>query len=155
MPIVEILRNGQAQRILTYLEPQEIEVLDGIPPQAVVGVITSEEILQINAIFREFLHETIGLSAPLDPDLQAAAQSHHSGRLVYVDSRVPEDIQPVPDEDILGWFHVQAGQIVPGSYLPNPAHRIDGVHGLTAALGGMREYMVRSLNLRHSIQAPP
>jgi len=145
MRVIEIRRDGEPQRIVTYLEPAEVERLDGIPPQAVVGLLAADESLQVNSLFREFLHETIALTAPLDPDVQAAAQAHGGGRLVYVDSRVPEELNPIPDEDILGWFQVRAGQIVEGSYLPNPHHKIEGIHGITAALGGMRQAMVDSL----------
>jgi hypothetical protein len=150
MRIVEIERNGEMQKIVTYLEVNEVEQLQGIPPQAVVGILTGDNAMQVNALFREFLHETIAFAAPLDPDLQSAARTHGDGRLVYIDSRVPETTHPVPGEDIIGWFLVRAGQIVEGSYMPNPGHTISGVHGLTAAIGGMRQPMVNALIKRES-----
>lgn len=145
MRVIETRRDGESQRIVTYLEPDEVERLNGIPPQAVVGLLAPDESLQVNTVFREFLHETIAVAAPLDPDVRAAAEAHGGGRLVYIDSRVPEELYPVPAEDILGWFQVRAGRIVEGSYLPNPQHKIEGAHGITAALGGMRRAMVDNL----------
>jgi len=145
MRILNIQHDGEPRRIATYLEVEEVEKLQGIPPQAVIGVLDGNGSLQVNALFREFLHETIGLVAPLDLDMQSAAKAHRDGRLVYVDSRVPQDLHPVPNEDILGWFQVRAGRIIKGSYLPNPGHAIEGANGVTAALGGMRLAMVNAL----------
>src|SRR5437868_200649 len=123
MRVIEIRRDGEPQRIVTYLEQDEVERLEGIPPQAVVGLLAADDSLQVNTLFREFLHETIAVAAPLDPDMKAAAQTHGDGRLVYIDSRVPEALDPVPVENILGWFQVRSGQIIEGSYRPNPEHK--------------------------------
>ena len=101
--------------------------------------------MQVNAVFREFLHEVIAAEAPRDPDLQRAAAASGEGRLVYIDSRVPETVDPVPDEDIIGWFRVRDGRIADGSYLPNPHHKIEGQYGFTAVLGGMRQALVSAL----------
>ncbi|MFN0102475.1 MAG: hypothetical protein ACKV2U_10350 [Bryobacteraceae bacterium] len=150
MRVLEIQRDGEVQRIVTYLTQEEVERLDGIPPQAVVGVLAPAGSLQVNAVFREFLHEIIATAAPLDADLRRAAQAHGEGRLVYIDSRVPEDLQPVPEEDIIGWFQVRAGRIVEGSYLPNPRHSISGAHGFTAVLGGLRQAVVDALMVKES-----
>lgn len=122
--------------------------LRGLPAEAVAGVISADGTLQVNSLFREFLHQTIAVAAPSDPDLQQAAAESGEGRLVYIDARVPEEVQPVPTEDILGWFAVRGGQIVAGSYLPNPQHQIDGVYGFTAAAGAMRQAMVQRLRDR-------
>ena len=73
MRILEIQRGGVTQRIATFLTADEVDQLQGIPPQAVVGVLNPDDSLQVNALFREFLHATIALAAPLDPDRQSAA----------------------------------------------------------------------------------
>jgi hypothetical protein len=148
MRVLEIQRGGVNQRIATYLTDDEIGRLAGIPPEAVIGVVDDDDQLRVNSLFREFLHTVIGRFAALDPDMQAVAQSHGDGRLVYVDSRLPESVDPVPDEDVIGWFQVRSGAIVPGSYLPNPHHRIENAYGLSAAIGAMRQPMVAELSRR-------
>lgn len=145
MRVLEIQRGGTLQRIVTFLTDEEISRMAGIPPEAVIGLVGEDERLQVNSLFREFLHGVIGRAAPLDPEMQAVAQGQGEGRLVYVDDRLPEAVTPVPDEDILGWFQIRAGAIVPGSYLPNPHHRIEGAHGLSAAIRAMRTPMVMEL----------
>ena len=145
MRVLEIERGGERLRVATFLTDGEIAELRGLPPRAVVGVVGEDGSVRVNSVFREFLHETIGRVAPLDPDMQAAARARGDGRLVFVDSRVPEEVQPVPEEDVLGWFAVREGRIVEGSYAPNPEHRVEGRYGWSAAIGGMREPMVEVL----------
>lgn len=149
MRVLSIERGGGRQRIVTYLSDDELAQLGGLPPQAVVGGLADDDSLQVNAVFREFLHEVVGRVAPLDPDLQQAAAASGEGRIVYIDSRVPEDVEPVPDEDIIGWFRVRGGRIVEGSYLANPHHRIQGEYGFTAVVGGVREALLAELVARN------
>ncbi len=150
MRVVEIVRAGVRQRVMTFLEEEELRQLDGLPPQAVIGLVDAAGQLQVNSVFREFLHETISRYAPLDPDMREAARQTVDGRMVYVDSRVPETLKPVPEEDIIGWFQVRGGQIVDASYLPNPDHRLTGNFGISAAISAMRKPMVQILIARHT-----
>ena len=83
-------------------------------------------------------------------DLQRAAAASGEGRLVYIDSRVPETVDPVAGEDIIGWFRVRDGRIVDGSYLPNPNHKIEGQYGFTAVLGGIRQALLSALLARNA-----
>ena len=145
MRVLEIERGGERMRVATYLTDAEIADLRGLPARGVVGVVGEDGVLRVNGVFREFLHETIAREAPRDPDMQKAAEARGEGRLVFVDSRVPEEVQPVPEEDVLGWFAVREGRIVPGSYVANPEHRVEGRYGWSAAIGGMRVPMVRAL----------
>lgn len=69
MKILEIRRGGVTQRIATCRTPDEVDQL------------------QVNALFREFLHGTIALAAPLDPDRQSAAQTHRAGQFVDAPTR--------------------------------------------------------------------
>ena len=148
MTVLEIRRGPEPEQILTFLNEGEIARLGGVPPQAVIGVLMDSGDLQINATFREFLHEAIGAIAPLDPDMTEAARQHPGGRFVYVDGRSPAEVEPVPAEDILGWFRVHGGEVVPGSYSPNPEHRIQSERGLPAAIEAMRQAMVDELIIR-------
>jgi hypothetical protein len=148
MMVLQIVQGRERKRILTYLTAEELDRMRGVPPQAVVAVLGPDDSLQVNALFREFLHETIATTAPLDPALQSFATTQEDGRLVYVDARVPEDVHPVPEEDVIGWFQIRGGRIVAGSYLPNPHHKVQNGYGLTAVLGEMRQAMVQTLLAR-------
>jgi len=150
MRVLEIQRGAERQKIATFLTAEETSRLAGIPPQAVIGVLAADGTLQVNATFREFLHEVIASAAPGDPALIDAARSHGDGRLVYIDDRLPPATDPVPDEDILGWFQVRDGAIVTNSYQPNPAHRIEGTHGFTAAIAALRPALVAELLARET-----
>ena len=81
-----------------------------------------------------------------------AVGSARAARVLFGKERVQFLVMqyPLPDEDILGWFQVRAGQIVDGSYRPNPRHKIQGAYGITAALGGMRQAMVNELIARQT-----
>ncbi|HEU0122599.1 MAG TPA: hypothetical protein VFQ91_18850 [Bryobacteraceae bacterium] len=150
MRVLDIRRGDSVQRIVTYLTEAEVERLRGLPPEGVIGVLHERQTLQVNAVFREFLHAAIAQCAPRDPAMRELAAVQGDGRMVYVDSRVPESIQPVPEEDVLGWFLVRAGHIVEGSYLPNPGHRMQGTHGLSAAIAAMRPAMAAELLRRET-----
>jgi hypothetical protein len=145
MRILEIEHHGSRTAVLTFLADDEIARLAGLPPQAIIGQVDAAGRLVVNAAFRDFLHQVIATAAPLDPALQAAAAARGSGRLVYIDDRVPAGLHPAPDEDILGWFQVAGGRIVPGSYHPNPNHAISGRHGLTAAVNALRVPLLQAL----------
>jgi hypothetical protein len=145
MRVLEIEHGGRRVPVLTFLTDEEIAHLSGLPPQAIIGQIDDDGRLHVNAVFREFLHEIIAAAAPLDPAMQQAAAARGSGRLVYIDDRAPAGLHPVPDEDILGWFRIEDGRILPGSYLPNPNHAISGRHGLTAAVNALRVPLLRAL----------
>ena len=150
MRILEIQRDGGVQRILTYLTPEEVEQLHGIPPQAVIGLLAGDDSMEVNTIFREFLQGIIAVAAPLDELMQSAAQTFGRGRLTYVDSRSPKHLYPIPNEDIIGWFPIRKGQIAAESYRPNPGYSIDGVYGLSEAIDRFRDDMVNELIARQT-----
>ncbi|MBL8237120.1 MAG: hypothetical protein JNM66_06865 [Bryobacterales bacterium] len=146
--IIEIEAGGGRQRVATFLSDDEMRQLEGLPGEAIIGAFAEDGSLRINATFREFLHETIGRAAPLDPAMRTAAAEQGNGRIVYIDDRLPEGTAPVPEEDVLGWFLVRDGGIVAGSYVANPEHKIEGENGMTAALRAMRGAMAAALLTR-------
>ena len=94
MRILEIQRGGVTQRIATFLTPDEVGQLQGIPPQAVFGVLNPDDSLQVNALFRELLHATIALAAPLDPEMQCAAQTRRDWQFVDAPTRGTKSTAP-------------------------------------------------------------
>ncbi|MSV32957.1 MAG: hypothetical protein EXQ57_10615 [Bryobacterales bacterium] len=94
MKILEIRRGGVTQRIATYVTPDVVDQLQGIPPQAVVRVRNPDDSLQVNALSREFLHATIALAAPFDPDMQSAAQTRRDGQFVDAPIRATKSTAP-------------------------------------------------------------
>lgn len=152
MRVLDIQRAGRPERIVTFLEPDEIDRLGGVPPEAVVGILDGNGGLQVNGVFREFLHEAVAAVAPLDPEMQAAARVHPGGRFVYVDSRCPSEVVDVPLEDVIGWFSVRGGEVVPGSYQPNPEHKILNDSGYSEVIEVMRRAMVDELIIRSAAQ---
>ena len=73
------------RRVLSFVSPQEAQVLGGIPIQAVVGEFEGEAedfsvgSFRPNPLFSAFLHKTIQTWGPEDPELRAAARGQASG----------------------------------------------------------------------------
>ena len=51
----------------------------------------------------------------------------------------------VPPEDIVGYFQVQDGQLVLGSYTPNPRHLVFSDSGLVRLPGALHEALLEAL----------
>jgi hypothetical protein len=77
----------------------------------------------------DFLHVVIARRGPELPGLVAAARSQGDGWVYIIDQRTPTPGDAVPPEDIVGAFEVKAGEVVPGSYWPNPKHAILSARG--------------------------
>ena len=139
-------------RVLTFISPYESEALGGIPWEAVVGEFSggpgdmSVESFRPNPAFVAFLHETIRLWGPRDPELRASARSHSNGWIYIIDLRTPEGpLGRVPPEDIIGAFQVAGGEIVEGSYERCATHRVYTHNGMCQLPGALTQAFVRRL----------
>ncbi|MBM3788565.1 MAG: hypothetical protein FJW30_29880 [Acidobacteria bacterium] len=145
---LEIRRDGVVQRLLSFLTLEEINAAGALDPRGIVAAVAENGAVQINSVFREYLHKTIARLAPLE--LADAAQHAGNGRVVYIDDRAPADREPTA-VDIIGWFRVVDGVAV--DYEPNPEHRLKSDRGWSQAIGKFREAMREELASRSA--APP
>ena len=93
-----------------------------------------------NSVFVDLMQGVIARRGPWVSDLIADARRLGDGTLYVLDqrTRAPQSpVREVPTEDIFGEFDVKDGQIVHGSYRPNPKHYLfspDGFFQLGAQL---------------------
>jgi hypothetical protein len=116
-----------AERVLSILNPDQVESLGGLPVDAIVGSVAGEELssqtFRPNAAFIDFLHKIIEEDGPDDPGLRAAAREQVDGWVYVIDMRTPDGPQGrVPPDDIIGGFAVRTGEVVRRSYQPNPKY---------------------------------
>lgn len=139
------------------LLPPEAALAHGLAPEAIIGVLSrplaegeaiSPELFARNRVFVDFLHEVIARYAPDQPGLQAEAQRLGEGWVYVIDQRTPTPGGPVPPEDILGAFEVKGGEVVPGSYRPNPRHRIFSTNGFFRLDAGLHQCLLREMAAR-------
>jgi hypothetical protein len=147
-----VTTGSDRRRVLSFLSPQEAERLGGIPLQAVVGEFvgaandTSVETFRPNPAFVTFLHETIKVWGPTDPELRTSARMHENGWVYLIDLRTPDGPQGrVPPEDIIGAFQVIGGQIVADSYQPMPSHLVYSRQGMCRLPGSLTQALVGRL----------
>jgi hypothetical protein len=106
---------------------------EGLIPQAILGVLNralgpeepiTPDVVAPNSVFTKFLAFVIARHGPEQPGLVAEAGRIGKGHVFLVDQRTPTPQGPVPPEDILGAFRVEDGNVVPGSYMASPSHRL-------------------------------
>lgn len=117
------------------------DVLDrGVVGEAILGSIagrtTSDGGIEPdgftpNPHFVAFMQDLIAAHGPALVACRNAARAQGSGWLYVIDERTPTPGDAVPPEDILGCFRVADGEIVAGSYQPNPNHRLVTARGIT------------------------
>jgi hypothetical protein len=126
----------------------------GLAPEAIIGQLTrplaeaeqiTPDVFAANSVFRAFLHRFIARSAPLDPDLQAAAQQQFDGYLYVLDQRTPAPRAAVPREDIVGYFEVRGGVVSPESYVACPGHRLLSQNGFFQLGDRMQRLLISEL----------
>ena len=137
-------------RVLSFLDPAEVQALGGLPPEAIAGLVDGDELSPLtfrpNRVFVEFMHMTIREIGPLDPGLQEAARAQRDGVVNVVDLRTPHGPSgTVPPEDIIGGFEVRGGVIVADSYQPNSRHQVFNEHGLVHLPSTLRAVFVARL----------
>jgi hypothetical protein len=142
---------GQAaQQVLSMLSPQEAMALNGLPREAMAGILVggqySVEAFRLNPLFVQFLHDVVRTFGPDDPELQHAATRQGEGWVYVIDLRTAEGPRGhVPPEDIIGAFEVAEGRILPDSYRANDGHRVFTDRGLVRLPPFLRAAWVRAL----------
>jgi hypothetical protein len=80
-------------RVLSFLDPAEVQALGGLPPEAIAGALEGDGLspagFRPNRVFIEFMHATIREAGPIDPGLQEAARAQRDGWVFVVDLRTP------------------------------------------------------------------
>lgn len=120
-------------KIYVICAPIESAFENGTPGQAILGQLSrplkpgdsiEPEIFVSNRMFVDFMHQVIREHAPKIDGLKQEAQRQRTGWVYIIDQRTETPAGDVPPEDIVGAFMVSFGQVVPGSYHPNPNHQI-------------------------------
>ena len=113
--------------------PHEQAFRRGLSPEAVIGELRrplkpNEAITPAafarNRVFVDFMHEVIARRGPEFSGLIAEARRQGDGWVYIIDQRTKAPQGAVPREDIVGAFEVKEGQLLPGSYRPNPKHML-------------------------------
>ena len=139
-----------AQRVLSFLAPDEVQALGHLPGPAILGVYDgptdSLESFRPNRTFVELLHRVVVEVGVRSPELAAGARTQGEGWLYVIDPRTPEGADGrVGPEDIIGAFEVRGGQLVPGSYQPSEHYRVLTENGMTRLTPAQREAFVAAL----------
>jgi hypothetical protein len=130
--ICQVKTPGGIKEIVTPLTKDEV-FSRGIGPDAIVGEfkppltasepMSSDQFL-VNPSFVAFMHDLIARYAPEEKRFKSEAKKLIEGWIYIIDQRTPNPEGEVPSEDIIGAFQVDNGALIPGSYKPNPKHRI-------------------------------
>lgn len=105
----------------------------GLISEAIMGVLlrplTAGEkigpaVFAQNRVFVDFMHEVIARSSAQLVELLDEAKRQGDGAVAIIDGRTKTPHGYVPNWDVVGTFDVNSGQLVSGSYKPNPAHVI-------------------------------
>lgn len=115
------------------LVPSGEAIKRGLVPQEIIGQLFDlnradgpfePDNFARNRVFVDFMHGVIREHGPSVPNLVEAAKKQMNGWVYIIDGRTPEPQGAVPAEDLVGGFQVEDGELVAGSYQPNPNHRI-------------------------------
>lgn len=148
----DVVEPGKEQRVtvraLSPLPPERIAA-GGLPRHAIAEVLRGlpgePGTLEVNPEFVRLLHEVVRERAIEDEEARAEAQRQVHGWLYIVDARHAPGSGHVPPEDIIGYFRVEDGRLVPGSYTPNPNHLVFSGSGLVRLPGAMHEALLEAL----------
>ena len=147
---VSVVDTPEGTRHLVTVLPPAPAFRKGIPSKAIVGTLRrpvppgrsiEPGNFVRNPVFHRFLHEVISKHAPQQAGFQQQARQMGSGYIYVLDGRTGDASGDVPPHDIFGALQVASGNVVGGSYQPNPNHQLltgDGFFqlppGLHAAL---------------------
>jgi hypothetical protein len=120
------------QDVISVMEHEWVSK-HGLPTEAILGVIrrpqgvgddVSPDMFEENPGFVGFLHELIAEHV-LELRQVVHGAAGQDGAFIYlIDGRTTRQGGEVPLQDVIGMVAVDAGRLVPGSYQPNPAHRL-------------------------------
>lgn len=153
--VCEVDAEEGPRQLVTVLEPEVVHRA-GLIPEAIVGTlgepgfdgaISLEEFVP-NDAFVAFLHDVVGRFTPELDGARADAERTGKGWLYVIDRRTPTPDGPVPPEDILGYFAVHDGRVVPGSYRSNPNHRLLTINGFFRLEEELHRRLVSELTAR-------
>jgi hypothetical protein len=147
----------EGARDYVTLLPPDVALTQGLAAEAIVGVLTrplapgesiTPDVFARNRAFVDFLHDVIARHGPTLPGCRAEAKRLGNGWIYIIDRRTPTPAGPVPAEDIVGAFEVKDGEVAPGSYRPNPNHRVLSANGFFRLDAELRECLLRELPAR-------
>lgn len=138
--------HSDAVRVISVLPPELVSE-DGLPHHAVVGTVRRDDASGLdsfipNPAFIELMHLVIRDSTADAREAQAEARRIGRGWLYITDQRRPPDGSPVPPHDIIGYFRVEDGRLLPESYARNSGHVLLTEHGLVRLPGALHEELV-------------
>jgi hypothetical protein len=141
--------------VLSLLTPDEVAALGGLPNAAIIGEFLSDPVadepldpslLRVNQRFVELLHDVISRWVPQCPPFIIAAKTRRDGRMYVFDGRTsPQEDASPPDEDIIGSFALEAGEILAETYQPNAEYQVLSQHGLVQLSPFLRERLLFEL----------
>jgi hypothetical protein len=136
--VVTVSNSGEEVHCVTCMSIERV-FAEGLPPKAIIGILrrplgSSEKIepsnFTRNRVVVDFMHDVISRRCPEIADLKSAARRQGEGWVYLLDARTKTPKGAVPPEDIIGAFAVKAGEIVSGSYAPNPRHLLFSSNGI-------------------------
>lgn len=132
MHVYEIEKDGSWRFILSVISP-EIGFEKGLPEKSIIGEYKSSGCQEIpenfltNPKFFDFLNETIRKHASYSKDVITTVSKIKEGIFEVVDER-NDNISRL-DEDTIGAFKVEDGNLIVNSYQPNPNYKLVGSSG--------------------------
>ena len=129
---------------LTCVDAERLTKGRGIPVEALIGEVlkprespgdplTPDDFMQ-NTGFINFLQGLMIEHGEWMDDMRVNADAKGNGVLYVIDERSPKPVEGqewiVRSDDLIGEFDVKDGEIVPGSYRPNPDFALLNEEGL-------------------------
>lgn len=120
---------GNDLAALSFLPPDDVARY-GLPTEAILGDVPARQpdmtvdSFTPNDKFILFLSKVISDHAPGLASVQQQAARVKNGPVYVIDYRNVNRGERPPFEDIIGWFGVRNGQIVPDSYSANPNYQL-------------------------------
>jgi hypothetical protein len=146
LPIVYVqaLLPGGTKEHVTCCSKERLEKGETLPVELLIGVVftprdkpsdpITPENFGGNITFVRFMQNVIAEKGPETEYLVRYAEQIGDGPLHVLDFRAPQpeadEEWVVSSEDVFGEFEVKDGEIVEGSYKPNPDHRLLSASGV-------------------------